>query len=92
MTTVTESSASVLAVLAPAKSLWEGSGLPADALERLHLSEHPDPAVDSSFRLGTAAQVSDHCVYDVKEFNANQVGANRPSLDYRDYLLHVSTN
>ncbi|KAH9836210.1 CoA-transferase family III [Rhodofomes roseus] len=42
--------------LAPARSIWEGNGLPAQALSSLRLSRNPDPAVNSSFKLGTAAQ------------------------------------
>lgn len=41
-----------------ARSLWLASGLPSDVLSRLKLSDKPDPSVDSSFRIGTAAQVS----------------------------------
>lgn len=39
-----------------AERLWESLNLPREALSRLHLSENPDPAVNSSFRLGTVAQ------------------------------------
>lgn len=44
--------------LTPARNIWEANGLPAEAISLLHLSVDADPAVDSSFRLGTAAQVS----------------------------------
>ena len=44
--------------LDPARSIWSTFGLPEQALEQLHLSPDPDPAVDSHFMLGTAAQVS----------------------------------
>lgn len=44
--------------LAAAKQLWDSLGLPADVLSHLHLTSDPDPAVDSSFKIGTAAQVS----------------------------------
>lgn len=37
--------------------LWEGAGLTPEPLSRLVLSENPDPSIDSSFKLGTAAQV-----------------------------------
>ncbi|KAI0088522.1 CoA-transferase family III domain-containing protein [Irpex rosettiformis] len=40
------------------EALWKLAGLPAGKLSRLNLSMNPDPAVDSSFRLGTAAQTS----------------------------------
>ncbi len=40
-----------------AKTLWEVTELPNDPLTRLILSENPDPSVDSSSKLGTAAQV-----------------------------------
>ncbi|KAF8260982.1 CoA-transferase family III domain-containing protein [Lactarius quietus] len=40
----------------PAKSLWVKQGLPPDPLQHLRLTEAPDPSVDSSFKLGTAAQ------------------------------------
>lgn len=40
----------------PAQTLWLENGLPITFLENLHLSEDPDPAVDSSFKLGTVAQ------------------------------------
>ncbi|KAI0728446.1 CoA-transferase family III [Fomitopsis betulina] len=42
--------------LTPARNIWEANGLPAEAISLLHLSVDADPAVDSSFRLGTAAQ------------------------------------
>jgi hypothetical protein len=42
----------------PAKTIWVRLGLPPDDLENLWLSEAPDPSVNSSFHLGTAAQVS----------------------------------
>lgn len=41
----------------PAKTQWVRQGLPPDDLENLWLTEMPDPSVDSSFKLGTAAQV-----------------------------------
>ena len=44
--------------VAPAKSLWVANELPVGALSRLHLSEEPDPAVNSTFKLGTVAQAS----------------------------------
>ncbi|KAH8978100.1 CoA-transferase family III [Lactarius akahatsu] len=40
----------------PAKSIWVRQGLPPDDIQNLHLSEAPDPSVDSSLKLGTAAQ------------------------------------
>ena len=40
-----------------AQSLWLDNDLPAEALLSLELSENPDPSVNSSFKLGTAAQV-----------------------------------
>ena len=45
-------------IIAPAKSLWIANGFPAGDLSQLHLSDEPDPAVNSSFKLGTAAQAS----------------------------------
>ena len=41
----------------PAKTVWVRLGLPPDDLENLWLTEVPDPSVNSSFKLGTAAQV-----------------------------------
>ena len=41
----------------PAKTVWVRQGLPPDDLQNLRLTEAPDPSVDSSFKLGTAAQV-----------------------------------
>jgi hypothetical protein len=41
----------------PAKAVWVRLGLPPDDIENLWLSEAPDPSVNSSFKLGTAAQV-----------------------------------
>jgi hypothetical protein len=41
----------------PAKTVWVRLGLPPDDLENLRLTEAPDPSVNSSFKLGTAAQV-----------------------------------
>ncbi|KDQ62162.1 hypothetical protein JAAARDRAFT_121978 [Jaapia argillacea MUCL 33604] len=42
----------------PAQRLWTSLSLPREPLDRLHLSSTPDPAIDSSFKLGTAAQAS----------------------------------
>ncbi|KAH9956326.1 CoA-transferase family III domain-containing protein [Lactifluus volemus] len=42
----------------PAKAVWVRVGLPPDDIENLWLSEAPDPSVNSSFKLGTAAQSS----------------------------------
>ncbi|KAI0683087.1 CoA-transferase family III [Earliella scabrosa] len=42
----------------PTQTLWQSLDLPVEALSRLELSEHPDPAVNSSFKLGTAAQTA----------------------------------
>ncbi|EPT02104.1 hypothetical protein FOMPIDRAFT_1160610 [Fomitopsis schrenkii] len=42
--------------LTHARHLWEANGLPAQSISLLHLSANTDPAVNSSFRLGTAAQ------------------------------------
>ena len=39
-------------------SLWLANGLPPDALSHLKLSSRPDAAINSSFKLGSAAQVS----------------------------------
>ncbi|TFK48714.1 CoA-transferase family III [Heliocybe sulcata] len=36
--------------------LWDAAGLPLEELSHLRFSPNADPAVDSSFRLGTAAQ------------------------------------
>jgi hypothetical protein len=44
----------------PAKTVWIRVGLPPDDIENLWLSEAPDPSVNSSFKLGTAAQVCLH--------------------------------
>ncbi len=44
-------------VRAPAEELWRYLRLPGDAISRLQLSEDPDPIVDSSFKISTAAQV-----------------------------------
>ncbi|KAI0823159.1 CoA-transferase family III [Trametes gibbosa] len=44
------------AICAPAETLWRSLRLPVDAISRLRLSEQPDPVVNSSFKLGTAAQ------------------------------------
>jgi hypothetical protein len=41
----------------PAKTVWVRQGLPPDDIENLWLAEAPDPSVNSSFKLGTAAQV-----------------------------------
>ena len=40
-----------------ARQIWEANGLPPEVISSLHLSANADPAVNSSFRLGTAAQV-----------------------------------
>ena len=42
-----------------ARALWVSAGLPERFLQHLHLSESADPSVNSSFKLGTAAQVND---------------------------------
>ncbi|TDL22094.1 CoA-transferase family III [Rickenella mellea] len=39
-------------------SLWLANGLPEEYLNALHLSSDPDPAVNSSFKLGTVAQTT----------------------------------
>ncbi|TBU46267.1 CoA-transferase family III [Dichomitus squalens] len=46
------------AARAPAEALWRSLRLPAEAVSRLELTPHPDPAVDSTFKLATAAQTS----------------------------------
>ncbi|VDB91785.1 unnamed protein product [Peniophora sp. CBMAI 1063] len=43
---------------APARHIWVHHGLPPDDTERLHLSNNPEPSLDSCFKLGTAAQTS----------------------------------
>ncbi|OSX61155.1 hypothetical protein POSPLADRAFT_1146724 [Postia placenta MAD-698-R-SB12] len=43
---------------APASELWKALDLPTEVLSHLHLSPVPDPAVNSSFKLGTAAQTA----------------------------------
>lgn len=40
-----------------AEILWKANGLSEESLSRLLLSKNPDPSVDSSLKLGTAAQV-----------------------------------
>ena len=45
------------AARAPAEALWRSLALPVEAVSRLHLTTKPDPVVDSSFKIGTAAQV-----------------------------------
>ncbi len=47
----------------PAKTVWVRLGLPPDDLENLWLTEVPDPSVNSSFKLGTAAQVCVHYTF-----------------------------
>ena len=42
----------------PSRELWNELGLPEDFLHNLVLSEEPDPAINSSFKLGSIAQVS----------------------------------
>ncbi|KAF7346039.1 hypothetical protein MSAN_01829900 [Mycena sanguinolenta] len=44
--------------MATARSLWLASGLPVQFLSRLHLSSHPDSAINSSFKLGSIAQTA----------------------------------
>lgn len=41
-----------------AASLWLANDLPLEILSHLKLSGCPDTAIDSSFKLGNAAQVS----------------------------------
>ncbi|KAJ7242828.1 CoA-transferase family III domain-containing protein [Mycena haematopus] len=41
-----------------ARSLWLANGLPAQFLSRLNLSNHPDSAINSSFKLGSIAQTA----------------------------------
>lgn len=41
-----------------AKDLWLAQGLPIDFLKHLHFHGDPDTAINSSFKLGTIAQVS----------------------------------
>ncbi|KAJ7043855.1 CoA-transferase family III domain-containing protein [Mycena alexandri] len=47
-----------LEAISAARNLWLGNGLPVSFLSRLNLSSHPDPAIKSSFKLGTIAQTS----------------------------------
>ncbi|EPQ54771.1 CoA-transferase family III [Gloeophyllum trabeum ATCC 11539] len=49
----------------PAKQLWDAVGLPPEELSHLRLSPNADPAVDSSFRLGTAAQAKSENWYTI---------------------------
>jgi hypothetical protein len=51
-------SSSVLDKKSFAWLLWLANGLPPEALSALKLNGKPDPAVSSSFKIGTAAQVS----------------------------------
>ena len=44
----------------PAKAVWVRLGLHPDDIENLWLTEAADPSVNSSFKLGTAAQVCTH--------------------------------
>ncbi|PCH35094.1 CoA-transferase family III [Wolfiporia cocos MD-104 SS10] len=44
--------------LSAAESLWAAQNLPSEYLSCLHLSQNPDPVVDSSFKLGTVAQTT----------------------------------
>ena len=57
----TDDMASVAAELKAAKALWDALVLPSAYISHLKLSKKPDPAVNSSFKLGTAAQVRVHC-------------------------------
>ncbi|KZT28820.1 CoA-transferase family III [Neolentinus lepideus HHB14362 ss-1] len=41
-----------------ARTLWDDAGLPLEELSHLRFSLNADPAVDSSFKLGTAAQTT----------------------------------
>lgn len=40
--------------------IWLANGLPRETLSHLKLSDCPDTAINSSFKLGSAAQVSKH--------------------------------
>ncbi|KAI0754607.1 CoA-transferase family III [Daedaleopsis nitida] len=42
----------------PAEALWRSLHLPTEVLAHLRLSDKPDPIVDSSFKIGTAAQTA----------------------------------
>ncbi|KAI0629828.1 CoA-transferase family III [Trametes polyzona] len=46
------------AVRAPAEALWRSLRLPPESISSLQLTEDPDPVVNSSFRIGTAAQTA----------------------------------
>ncbi|KAI0330818.1 CoA-transferase family III, partial [Cubamyces sp. BRFM 1775] len=46
------------AIRAPAETLWKSMKLTTELLPRLRLSEQPDAAVSSSFRIGTASQTA----------------------------------
>ena len=43
--------------LIDARRLWVEAGLPEDYLKNLRLHEKPDPIIDTSFKLGSVAQV-----------------------------------
>ncbi|KAJ7688219.1 CoA-transferase family III domain-containing protein [Mycena olivaceomarginata] len=45
-------------VIGKARSLWLANGLPAQFLSRLNLSNHPNSAINSSFKLGNIAQTA----------------------------------
>ena len=62
-------------IRAPASVLWRSFDLPVEFLSHLHLSEQPDPAVDSSFKIGTAAQV---CSYGPRFILGNFLSNVRP--------------
>ncbi|KAE9402336.1 CoA-transferase family III [Gymnopus androsaceus JB14] len=42
----------------PARNLWLSTGLPEECLENLNLSKDPDSAINSSFKIGSAAQTT----------------------------------
>ncbi|KAI0351418.1 CoA-transferase family III [Trametes cingulata] len=57
-------------IRAPAPALWQSLRLPSDALSRLRLTERPDPAVNSSFRLGIEQDVCVEARHSVLEFKS----------------------
>ena len=70
-----------------AKSIWVRLGLPPDDIENLRLTEAPDPFVNSSFKLGGAAQVciddeftaeADHGLWLVLSFTSSRLFVQAP--------------
>ncbi|KAL6301987.1 CoA-transferase family III [Sparassis latifolia] len=68
--------------------LWESASLPSQALSRLVLSEDPDPSVNSSFKLGSAALASQSAIA-LSGLSTVAVDARHAVLEFRSEAWYI---